>query len=669
MDNQNSDKAVNGSSLKDVTPFKLYPSKKVYNKIFLATLFYSFSFLLLILACTLGYSAFSKDLGKLPGNITLGALCLSFSIIFFILLIWYQYKRCERPYSIELYKWMLYLSAIPFVNAIVAYLWRRDEKKIFNTNCALKDKNFKPSHFMPATLTILFMLIIFIVLTAWIYYVSTGGVEYSYKDKEGIVHIEKCPVPGILDIFLNPIKGFTGYTSEIKQDFWKDQAANIPTPGLDKYQRPFKNGTASITIFLLSMNGMMVLVSRTKALEAGMGKLLIKMKGKEIILVPLLTFILSICGTVWGMCEQTMPLFVVVVPLLYAAGFDIMTGALVVIFGAGIGVAGSLINPTMISIACDAASHAIGQNISMTNGIVWRAIIYILFTIACCTVLTLYAIRVKKNPTKSLVYLSEQEFKTQFTFDKASIPEFTRQRKITLWIFSLSFLLLMIGFISWEKIIPGFTGITNLNNMMKEYFPFLSSANPIGDWEMVEGAFLFTISAFIVGFVNWRSEKDFIKVFVGGCAEFLGVAFTCTLARGLSITLTESGLHTALINGCSSASRNINPSLFIFLVFILLSFLSFFIPSTSGLGSASMPVLAPLAVNANVSVSGVITAFSHAEGIVNLFSPTSMVLPQLEASKITYDKFLKTTWPMLLLFTLISAVTLLVGPMLGNGLF
>lgn len=87
MDNQNSDKAVNGSSLKDVTPFKLYPSKKVYNKIFLATLFYSFSFLLLILACTLGYSAFSKDLGKLPGNITLGALCLSFSIIFFILLI------------------------------------------------------------------------------------------------------------------------------------------------------------------------------------------------------------------------------------------------------------------------------------------------------------------------------------------------------------------------------------------------------------------------------------------------------------------------------------------------------------------------------------------------------------------------------------------------------
>ena len=75
----------------------------------------------------------------------------------------------------------------------------------------------------------------------------------------------------------------------------------------------------------------------------------------------------------------------------------------------------------------------------------------------------------------------------------------------------------------------------------------------------------------------------------------------------------------------------------------MLSFLSFFIPSTSGLGSASMPVLAPLAVNANVSVSGVITAFSHAEGIVNLFSPTSMVLPQLEASKITYDKFLKTT--------------------------
>ncbi|MCQ3915413.1 MAG: hypothetical protein MJ195_01360 [Mycoplasmoidaceae bacterium] len=150
-------------------------------------------------------------------------------------------------------------------------------------------------------------------------------------------------IPGILDIFLNPLRGFAGYESAS--------------------QDKFVNGVAGIAIFLLLFNGTMTLVNDAKAIDAGIGALLKKMKGKEIILIPVLMFILAICGSTFNMCEQLLPLFLIVIPIMFAAGFDAMTGFMLVFMSAGVGVMGSTVNPVLIGIASENAGVAMMDGI------------------------------------------------------------------------------------------------------------------------------------------------------------------------------------------------------------------------------------------------------------------------------------------------------------------
>jgi len=145
-------------------------------------------------------------------------------------------------------------------------------------------------------------------------------------------------VPGILDAFTAPIEGFVD--------------------------------AAELVIFLLIMGGFLAIVNQSKALEAGIGSLVKKMKGKEIVLIPILMLLFSLGGTAFGMCEETIPFYFIVIPVMLAGGFDVFTAFLIVALGAGMGVAGSIINPFVVNVSVDAVNNAYsGADLSVSDGI------------------------------------------------------------------------------------------------------------------------------------------------------------------------------------------------------------------------------------------------------------------------------------------------------------
>jgi uncharacterized ion transporter superfamily protein YfcC len=80
-------------------------------------------------------------------------------------------------------------------------------------------------------------------------------------------------------------------------------------------------------------------------------------------------------------------------------------------------------------------------------------------------------------------------------------------------------------------------------------------------------------------------------------------------------------------------------------IFLLLSFL---IPSSSGLATLSMPIMAPLAEMTGVSRALMVTAFQTASGLVNLVTPTSaVVMGALAMGRISYGTWLKFVAPLL----------------------
>lgn len=187
---------------------------------------------------------------------------------------------------------------------------------------------------LPNSITILFVALILIVFVIWILYILRiiDPSDPNIKDNS-------CIIPGIFDIFYNPLKGF--------------QVA------------------APIILFLYVFNGAMTLVNDTHAIEAGIGALLRKIKGKEFFIIPVLMLILAVLGSTLNTCEELLPLFLIIIPIFFVAGYDRMTGFLIVFMSAGVGVMASTINPILIGTAIASIQEiADAHNVTIVTGIV-----------------------------------------------------------------------------------------------------------------------------------------------------------------------------------------------------------------------------------------------------------------------------------------------------------
>ena len=72
--------------------------------------------------------------------------------------------------------------------------------------------------------------------------------------------------------------------------------------------------------------------------------------------------------------------------------------------------------------------------------------------------------------------------------------------------------------------------------------------------------------------------------------------------------------------------------------------------------------MAPLGRFAGVDSSLIITAFQSASGLINLITPTSaVVMGALAFGRISYDKWIKFVWRILLFYFGLTVVFLVVG--------
>ncbi|WP_146638131.1 hypothetical protein [Spiroplasma clarkii] len=104
-------------------------------------------------------------------------------------------------------------------------------------------------------------------------------------------------------------------------------------------------------------------------------------------------FFFSFCGSTYGMAEETLGFYMILIPLVLSMGYDKFTGLMIVLFGAGAGVLTSTVNPFVIAVAVDAAKV---EGLSSSNGMAWRWISWVIITGAAITMVTLYAVKVKK---------------------------------------------------------------------------------------------------------------------------------------------------------------------------------------------------------------------------------------------------------------------------------
>ena len=405
---------------------------------------------------------------------------------------------------------------------------------------------------------------------------------------------------------------------------------------------------ADVSVFILVLGGLLAIVTKTGALETGIKVLVKKLKGRELILIPILMLIFSIGGTTYGMMEETVAFYGLLSFTMVAAGMDTIVASATVLLGAGVGVLGSTINPFAVGAAISALPEGIQVNQGITIGL-GVALWIVSYIIAVLFVLS-YAKKVKADKGSTFLSLQEQKAmqqayaKDDYLNDDAKL---TTRQKIVLWLFGLTFIVMIIGFIPWVDfgIIPADVADAGT------HFSAILTGNCFGYWYFLDGAVWFFVMAIIIGIVGKLKEHELVDAFISGASDILSVVLIIAVARGASVLMKTTHLDNYIIYNAAEALKGTPAGIFAPLNYLLHVGLSFLVPSSSGLASLSTPIMGPLAYQLGFSVETNIMILVAANGLVNLITPTcGAIMGGLALAKVEYSTWFKWAIKIVIIF-------------------
>lgn len=427
-----------------------------------------------------------------------------------------------------------------------------------------------------------------------------------------------------------------------------------------------------VCLFVMILGGFLGMMTETGALDNGIAVLVQKLKGNEIMLIPVLMLIFSLGGTTYGMCEETVPFYALLAATMMAAGFDPMVGAATVLLGAGCGCLGSTVNPFAVGAAVDALT-GVGIEVNQSIIIGLGAVLWIVTTGMSIFFVMNYAKKVKAD--KGSTILSMQELKdAEETHGKAASEvnkevKLTGRQKGVLIAFAFTFVVMIVGFIPLADLNEGVANFFDAGavydadgNAIVQGWSALITGLPIGQWYFDEASTWFFLMAVLIGIIGGLSEKQIVNTFITGAADMMSVVLVIALARGISVLMASTGLDVYVLDAAANALAGLSGVIFAPMSFLVYFGLSFLIPSTSGMATVSMPIMGPLAVKLGFSPEVMVMIYSAAIGIVNLFTPTSgAIMGGLALAKIEWTTWLKFALKLIVALSVVCAIILTIA--------
>ena len=427
-----------------------------------------------------------------------------------------------------------------------------------------------------------------------------------------------------------------------------------------------------VCLFVMILGGFLGMMTETGALDNGIAVLVQKLKGNEIMLIPVLMLIFSLGGTTYGMCEETVPFYALLAATMMAAGFDPMVGAATVLLGAGCGCLGSTVNPFAVGAAVDALT---GVDIEVNQSIIigLGAVLWIVTTAMSIVFVMNYAKKVKAD--KGSTILSMQELEDAEAAHGKAASEVNKEVKLTgrqkgvLIAFAFTFVVMIVGFIPLADLNEGVANFFDAGavydadgNTVVQGWSALITGLPIGQWYFDEASTWFFLMAVLIGIIGGLSEKQIVNTFITGAADMMSVVLVIALARGISVLMANTGLDVYVLDAAANALAGLSGVIFAPMSFLVYFGLSFLIPSTSGMATVSMPIMGPLAVKLGFSPEVMVMIFSAAIGVVNLFTPTSgAIMGGLALAKIEWTTWLKFALKLIVALSVVCAIILTVA--------
>lgn len=494
----------------------------------------------------------------------------------------------------------------------------------------------------PAPITILALVLVAVWVAAFLipsgeYQLDAGGspIAGSFKQIPPPLDIGNR----VRDLLLAPVNGLYGI---------QDPATGQVGP----FNRGKMFGSVQVFLFILAIGGFMTVVFATGALDLGIHHLAYNFRARGSLLIVALSFLFGVLGSVMAWSDESLGLYALMVPLMIALGYDRMVTVAVVSVAPFVGSIGSTINPFVIGIGASKAGVTIGDGIGL------RVLLFVLVLAATILYTLWYAKRVKADSSRSLSGIGAED--AALAQADAKAPELlTGRHKLIIALVAFTFALLTFSIIPWGTILNNTAVDPDTHKTLVNPFPW-----ELG-WWLPELSAMFFVMAIVVGVVAGLGEAGTAQAFIKGVIDFTGPAFLVTVARGVSVVMTNTKTIDTVLNAMEGLLTGTSNVIFVMLTFVVSLPLSFLVGGGSAGTALTMPVLAPLGDFASVDRSLVITTWTIAGGWLRLVLPTNAILiAGLALAKVGFDQYVKFILPLMGILLVICLAMLVLGVLL-----
>ena len=403
---------------------------------------------------------------------------------------------------------------------------------------------------------------------------------------------------------------------------------NTPASFRDLITSVSKGMAASVDIMMLVVLvcASFQIINDTGALSAGIFALLRVLKGRNKLVLVIMTVIYSAIGGYLGWLEGQLIFIPITVAMAVAMGYDNALGFMVLAFGAISGYATGPLNVYSTGV-CQGI-----MGLPLYSGFGFRVVAWVLFTILACIFVLAYARRIEKDPTKSLTYGAEGVIVP----DVGEAPAFNTRRRLVFLVTLVGIVVSAIGCASWGWYLQELTGI-------------------------------FILTGIVGGLVYGMSGTQMSNSFAAGAREIIPSALVIGASRAILVLLEEADVLHTVINGLAQVIGVLPHSLSGAAICGTTALLDALVTSASAKAAIMMPSLAPLGDILGISGQVTIVAFQLGDGFTNFFWPTSGVLMAglAMSGNIPWDRWAKYAWKFAVASVALAMVVVFVGQMIG----
>lgn len=381
-----------------------------------------------------------------------------------------------------------------------------------------------------------------------------------------------------------------------------------------------------IIFFLFIIGGVLAIIRATGTIDALLGQLLKHFGKRPAMLIAAVIFSFAFASSAIGSSGEYIPFVLVLVALCRAMRMDPMTAVAMIISGYGIGYGVAAFNPYTVVVAQGVAE------LPTYSGWPVRLALLLPFGLLAVHHVWAYAEKVRRDPGASVIYDDGLDEPAEPPHDYPAMN--AGHVAIVIGFF------LALGTAVWGIATRGW---------------FL---NELGAAFLVLGL----VAAAIGGLAPSLTAEKFIQ----GARELTETALLVGVARGIALIMEDGQILHTIVHFLSLPLSLVGAELSAVGMLAIQSVLNLFIPSGSGQAFVTMPLMSPLGDLVGVSRQVAVLAYQMGDGFTNMIIPTNAILMGiLGMAGISYAKWLKFAWPLMLKLFALAAVVLVGAVWLG----